>query len=178
MTLDLKLQGVSLPDGMTSEMLVQAAARGVSNALQRHFRARNASAKHREGMPRSNYWAHVADAVQTIAKGDKATVLVDHEGVMLHWKGGTVRPVKAKALAIPLAPEVADTNPREYSRGHTLLALVKRLVGKRKRKAPLLVDKATGRALWVLLKSAKLDPDASVVPPEESLVQAGRAAIP
>lgn len=175
MTLELQLQGVSLPDGMTSEMLVQAAARGVSNALQRHFRARNASAKHREGMPRSNYWAHVADAVQTIAKGDKATVLVDHEGVMLHWKGGTVRPVKAKALAIPLAPEVADTNPREYGRGHTLLALVKRLVGKGK--APLLVDKATGRALWVLLKSATLNPDASVVPSEESLVQAGRAAI-
>ena len=173
MTLDLQLQGVSLPDGMTSEMLVQAAARGVSNALQRHFRQRNASAKHREGMPRSNYWAHVAASVQTIAKGDKATVLVDHEGAMLHWKGGTVRPVKAKALAIPLAPEAADTNPREYDSGHTLLALVKR-----KGKAPLLVDKATGRALWVLLKSATLDPDASVVPPEESLVQAGRAAIP
>ena len=174
MTLELQLQGVSLPDGMTSEMLVQAAARGVSDALQRHFRSRNASSKHREGMPRSNYWAHVAASVQTIAKGDIATVLVDHEGVMLHWKGGTVRPVKAKALAIPIAPEVADTNPREYDSGRTLLALVLR---KKKGKAPLLVDKATGRALWVLLKSASIEPDDSVVPPEESLVQAGRDAI-
>lgn len=172
MTLELKLQGVSLPDGMTSEMLSQAAARGVSNALIRHFRSRNASSKHREGFPRSNYWAHVAAAVQTIPKGDIATVLVDHEGVKLHWKGGTIVPTRAKALAIPLAPEVADTNPREYDPGRTLCALALR-----KGKAPLLVEKKTGRALWLLLKAAKIEPDPSAVPDDAVLIQAGRDAI-
>lgn len=174
MDFTLQLKGVSLPDGMTSEMLVQAAARGVSNALQRHFRARNASARHREGFPRSNYWSNVADSVQTIPHGPRATVLIDHEGVALHWKGGTVRPTSAKALAIPLAPKVADINPREFDPGRTLCRIAR---SKGKGKAAVLVEKDTGTALWLLLRSASIKPDPSVIPPESALLQAGLDAV-
>ena len=172
MKFDLTLKGVTLPDGMSSATLAQAAARGVSNALQRHFRARNSASRHREGFPRSNYWAHVAASVQVIPNGDTATVLIDHEGVALHWKGGTIQPKNAKALAIPLAPQVADQNPREFDPSRQLCALALR-----KGKAPILVEKATGRALWLLLRSASIMPDPSVIPPDSVLVQAGIDAV-
>lgn len=172
MQLELNLVGVSLPDNMSSEFLAQAAARGVSNALKRHFRARNVGSKHRDGFPRSNYWAHVADSVQTIPKGSAATVLIDHEGVSLHLKGGRVAPTRAKALAIPLAPQVADQNPREYDPGRTLCAMALR-----KGKPPLLVEKKTGQAIWILLKSVNIKPDPSVLPADDALVRAGLDAI-
>lgn len=159
-----------LPDGMSSRELTQAAARGISNALKRHFRAKNQSAKHRNGMPRSNFWSKVADATQTTMEGNTAVVLVDHEGVLLHLEGGTIYPKAGrKALAIPLVAAVWDQNPREYDSSREKLSLV----WPKGSSAGTLRDKETGEAWYLLVAKANIPRDPGVVPADEELVQAG-----
>ena len=168
---------LSLPDGLTPSRLVEAAARGISNALKGHFRNRNSAAKHREGMPRSNFWSHVADSVQTKASVGASTatahVLVDHEGVVLHLEGGTVRPKTGKALAIPLVAAVFDQNPREFDPHHEKLSLV----WPKGASAGTLRDKKTGEAWFLIVSKADIPADPSVLPSESYLIQAGMEAI-
>ena len=172
MTLTIKMPA-TLPDGMTSATLAEAAARGISNALKRHFRARNQSSKHREGMPRSNFWAHVADSVQTEPHGNKALVSIDHEGVALHFEGGRISPKRGKALTIPLSPAVWDRNPREADPTREKLALV----WPKGKSAGILKNKETGDAWYLLVSKADIPSDTSVLPQDATLERAGSDAI-
>ena len=97
------------------EALADAAARGVSNLVVDHFRARNASATRREGFPSTGYWAQAAEATVTDRQGCVARVLVRAPGIRLHRYGGTVRPTSGKSLAIPARAEVAGVWPREWA---------------------------------------------------------------
>lgn len=63
--------------------------------------------------PKSNYYSESADSVTTKVSGDSATVSIEKEGAALHYYGGTVRPKRGKALAIPLDPDVASICPSE-----------------------------------------------------------------
>ena len=173
MTLTLKAPP-TLPDGMSDRLLAEAGARGISNALKRHFRARNDGSRHRERMPRSNYWAHVRNSVQTASEGGRAIVSIDHEGVALHYFGGTVRPRQGKkALAIPLVAGVWDQNPREFDPSREKLVLV----WPKGEKAGLLIDREKKQPTYLLVSKATHKADRTVLPPEESLVQAGLEAI-
>ncbi len=97
------------------EALADAAARGVSNLVVDHLRARNASASHREGFPQTGYWAKAAEDVTTQRQGCVASIVVHAPGIRLHRYGGTVRPTSGRSLAIPARAEVAGVWPREYS---------------------------------------------------------------
>ena len=154
--------------------LLSNAARGVSNLLIRHLLARNQSAAHRPGFPRSNYWATAARSVQTAVSQDTATISIHAPGIALHYHGGVVRPVRAKRLAIPLRPEVADKNPREGAISHLFV-----IHSKRSGKAVLAGKGGDGkvRAYWLLLSSATYSPNASVLPTTEELRSAALRAI-
>ncbi len=97
------------------EALADAAARGVSNLVVDHLRARNASASHREGFPQTGYWSKAAEATVTERQGCVARVVVRAPGIRLHRYGGTVRPTSGRSLAIPARAEVAGVWPREYA---------------------------------------------------------------
>jgi len=89
------------------------AGREMGSRLIKHFRARNQNVKRDAGWPASNYWNSVAESVEASHDEESAVVSVREPGVLWHLLGGTIRPTKAKALAIPLQPENKGVNPRE-----------------------------------------------------------------
>ena len=110
--------------GVPPRRLAEAAARGVSNLVVEHLRARDASAAHREGFPSSGYWTGAAEDVSTRTDGASATVTIRAPGIRLHRYGGTVRPTSGRSLAIPARAEAAGVWPREYAqRGRSGLFL-------------------------------------------------------
>lgn len=151
------------------EALADAAARGVSNLVVDHLRARNASASHREGFPQSGYWAKAAEATVAERQGCVARVVVRAPGIALHYKGGTVRPTGGKSLAIPARAEVAGVWPREYSQasGSGLF-----LWWPKGRKAGALARReGSGHLtiLWWLVGATHHKPDPTVLPDAEQL---------
>ena len=125
-------------------------------------------------MPRSNYWSHVAQATQVIPSPPRAIVEIDHEGVLLHFQGGTIWPSQGhKALAIPLNPAVAGQNPREYDPSRQKFSLV----WPKGSSAGTLRDKKTNEPYYLLVSKASIPSDQSVLPGDEALIAAGIEAI-
>ena len=160
-----------LPDDRT---LAEAGANGMMELVYAHLVRRNDSAKRREGMPKSGYWADAADSMKVEAHGREATVTIDKEGAALHYYGGIVYPTGGrKALAIPVHPAVADQNPAEYDPSRTLLSLV----WPKGEKAGTLRDKETDEPYYLLVAHAKMDPDPTVLPEESALQRAAERAM-
>lgn len=157
------------------EKLADAAARGVSNLVVDHLLARNASASHREGFPRSGYWADAADDVKVKLNGCVASIVVHAQGLRLHRYGGTVFPKEAKSLAIPARAEVAGVRPKEYdpSRSkHFLWWPKNRTAGALARR------EGSGHLtiLWWLVGATHHEADPTVLPPEADMRAAATAA--
>ena len=111
-----------LPDDRT---LAEAGARGMMNLIYSHLLRRNASARRRAGMPKSDYWADAADSMKLEAAGKVGVVTIDKEGAALHYYGGIVYPTGGrKSLAIPVHPAVWDQRPAEFDPSREKLSLV------------------------------------------------------
>lgn len=83
---------------------------------------------------------------------DRATVFTRDKRAAIHQFGGTIVPVKAKALAIPIDKMARDRGPRSFPKKQTFLL-------KREGKAPLIMLKRDGQdplPLYVLLKSVTI----------------------
>ena len=63
--------------------------------------------------------------------GTKASVVVNKPGVALQYYGGTVRPKKARNLAIPMREEFRGKNPRELTGKRMFVFGQHRAAGKR-----------------------------------------------
>ena len=160
-----------LPDDRT---LAEAGARGMMNLIYSHLLRRNASARRRAGMPKSDYWADAADSMKVEAAGKVGVVTIDKEGAALHYYGGIVYPTGGrKSLAIPVHPAVWDQRPAEYDPSHEKLSLV----WPKGEKTGTLRDKETGEPYYILVAHATIPADRSVLPTEDALLDAARAAM-
>ena len=161
-------------------VLAEAGARGVSNRIVRHLRARPAN---RRGFPSSGYWADAADSVSVRpGSGNSAAVEISKEGVALHYEGGTVLPKDGgKALAIPLAAEVYGKNPREWSgfrRGDEPSDDDVLSVFWPKNSAHgFLKERDTGNLLYLLVPKATIKADPGVLPSEADMLDAANEGI-
>lgn len=165
--------------GTIRARMLPNAARGVSNELIRHFLARGQGAKHRPGFPRSGYWATAARSVQTEMTPDAARVRVHAPGIRLHLRGGVVRPVEAKRLALPLRPELADKRPKEAFGRDLGPSPVFVMAVKGKPGAAYLARRdRSGRPilLYLLLTSATHRGDPTVLPSRRRLLEAAASA--
>ena len=162
-----------LPDGMTSRTLSLAAAQGVQVSVVRHLRRRHSTASRRAGFPQSGYWLDAAASTTTAPAGDSAEVTVEKEGVALHYYGGTVHPVKGKALAIPIDPSVAGKNPRELNGLSDTLALL----WPKNSNHGFLKDTETSELLYLLVGSARLKADRSVLPEDGEMAAEAEEAM-
>ena len=173
LTVKVTLADLLPPDNV----LAEAGARGVSNLIVRHLRARPAN---RRGFPSSGYWADAAESVSVKpGSGGVAAVEIAKEGVALHYEGGTVRPDEGgKALAIPLDAEVYGKNPRKWSgfrRGDEpgdddVLSVF----WPKNSAHGFLKERDTGDLLYLLVPSVTLRADRSVLPEDGEMEAAAR----
>lgn len=158
------------PAGAVRDML-DASARAMSNALIRHFRAKNAK-PNAKGWKRSNYWSRAADSVTHRVEGSTAIAEIRKEGVKLHLLGGTVRPRAGhKAVAIPADPSVAGIWPSEYSGKKGSVATF--LVWKKGESSGFIAEKGSDpehpRILWWLTGATHHKPDPTTLPENAQL---------
>lgn len=154
--------------------MLEAAGRGVSNLVIRHLRARGARPG-KPGWPKSNYWEDAASSTQTRIVAAEAVVSIHAPGIRLRRYGGNVDAKRGKAMAVPARPEVAGIWPSEYSDRDKVFLVVRRSLAT----AWLAERKSDGhlRILWWLIKTARHNPDPSVLPPKSDLAAAAAAAV-
>lgn len=154
--------------------MLEGSARAMTVTLQRHFRERNRT-RHRQGWPKSNYWAEASESVTSETHETWAEATVRKEGVRLHWLGGVVKPQNGhKALAIPAVPEVAGIWPSEYRKKGKAKPTF--LVWKKGAASGFIAAREKGQkdftVLWWLHEQAKHEPDETVIPETETFAKA------
>ena len=152
--------------------LAQAAGRGVSNAVKGHLVERDSRGRS-DGLPRTGYYGDAASGVTTEVSGSRAVVTIHKEGVALHYYGGVVYPVDAKALAIPKSIKGAGKRPAEADSDRTKFALV----WPKGKTAGTLRDKETDEVVYLLVSKAKIKEDKTVLPTDAELESAGMSAM-
>jgi len=148
-----------------------AVAAEVARLLQRHLRMRNDTNAHRypQGGRRSHFWRKAAQAVSFTASPEEIAVTVAHQGVRLRYAGAPqgIRPVNAKALAIPANGLAYGRSPREF---YDLRLVVFKGKGKAALVLPPRKDEgeALGRIMfWLVKKTKPIRPDPTVLPPPQ-----------
>lgn len=144
--------------------IMQAAARAVRRDLQRHFRDRDKQ-PNALGGKRTHWWAKVARATNISTVTDtQATITISEPGLGLKVTGGTIRPIAAKALTIPVHQEAYGRRAAtvEMITGWKLFVV---RVGKAK---ATFLARSTGddklRLLYLLAKSATIKADPAALP--------------
>lgn len=163
-----------------SKILSEAAAYGMEVCVRDHLRDKNRrTTPNPHGLPKSNYYAEVADTVRSSHHDAKATVEIGPDddsgpgnGIALHYHGGTVYP-KKKALAIPVSPLVAGIWPSEHAgvNGGT------ELVWPKGSNTGFIKDVATDAILWLLVPKATIPADPTVIPDDASIISAAESAV-
>jgi hypothetical protein len=89
------------------------AGNGVAEAVRDHLAGLDASRPNKLGGKRQNFYGNAAESVTVQATEAGAVVAVTQLGFALRFYGGTVKPVNAKALAIPATAAAYGIAPRE-----------------------------------------------------------------
>jgi hypothetical protein len=162
----------SLAAAFRSREVREVAGRAGVNTFKGHFRRLDSSRANKLGGRRSHFWAAAADATNFRVVPQGVEVNVSHLGVAQRYFGGTIRPVNARALAIPATAEAYGRLPRDpelpdlfvirYKPGGAALAAN--------------VNGATKVYFW-LVKSVTQSADPSVLPSEDYLSHNVRTAI-
>jgi hypothetical protein len=148
---------------------------GITRLTQRHLRARDNTHGHKypAGGRRSHFWRKAAQSITFASDEEGITVSVTKQGVRLRYEGAPdgIRPVNAKALAIPAAGASYGRSPREFNDLHIV-------VFKNTNKAALVQD-ATSKGepdkvlFWLVKKTKPIAPDRTVLPdPQDILAEA------
>lgn len=168
--MDIKVK-IKVPSDMilSGNEAAQAAEFAVRTVVARNFEDHDATAKHRQGFRKSDYWMDASDATVSRVQGNKILVDCDKEGVAMHYAGGVVLP-KRKALAIPADPSVGDMWPSEYA-GEVSL------IWNKGESRGALKDPDTGEVLWWLVPKATIPADKSVLPSDDMILTAAIEAI-
>lgn len=105
--------------------LNEALAIRLRRELKDHFTTKN-RAPNKMGAPKTNFWTQVADATDIAEITETgAVVQVAEQRFNIQLFGGTILPVKAKALTIPLIVEARGESVASYREktGHRLFTI-------------------------------------------------------
>lgn len=140
--------------------ILHVVARAAGNVLRRHFRRRPPNKK---GWTSAGFWGQVADSVQEDYDAKSATIVVNDPRFLFKMRGGVLKPKRAKALAIPLAPEFYGVLPSTFPRDRFFL-----IKDKKGKHLGILAQKnpdGSLRLCYVLKKSTTHKPDPQALPP-------------
>lgn len=137
-------------------------------AIRGHFFALNGQRPNRLGGTRTQWWRRAGELTSHTVVEDGAVVSVAQRGVRLHLLGGEVRPGPGKEwVTIPAAAESHGLPPARFNDlrfvplGPKLAALVRKDQGTAKGELP--------PVLYWLKRSVTRDPDATVLPSDETM---------
>jgi len=150
-------------------------AAGLTRQLQRHIRTRDDTHSHKypDGGRRSHFWRKAAQSVTFTTDTEGITISVTHQGVRLRYEGAPdgIRPVNAKALAIPACGAAYGRSPREFTDLH--LVVFKNI------NRAALIQEATEKGapgkvfFWLVRKTKPIASDHTVLPsPQDILTEA------
>ena len=155
-----------------SDGVKQVAGRAASNTIKGHLRGLDASRPNRLGGRRGHFYSKAANSTHFKVTANGARVSVTHTGFALRYYGGVVRPVRAKALAIPARKELYGYWPREVDADMFVLWRPGKNIG-------ALVTKLGGslRVLYWLVHKATIRPDKSLLPHPDVIGSAVNRAV-
>lgn len=153
--------------------LRKVAGKAAANVLQRHLRDLDRR-PNRLGGRRSHFYSLASQAVSFTTDAQGALVTVAHLGLAQHYYGGTIRPINAKALAIPARPEAYGRRPRDSDNPRDLFVRP----GRGGRAAALARRDGKRLEVWYwLVKSVTQEPDPTVLPDDSALADAATSAV-
>lgn len=175
--------------GDRAREMVLAAGYEVQSLTGRHLRSialsRHATAQ-RLGAKPTNHWAPAAekvegsDALSTVSGGVTnalAVLRVRHPGISRAFKDITVRPTKAKALTIPIHALAYGKRAGELRAQYNTFILG----GKENSTGRSVIAMQNGKdeviPLYVLVRSAKIPQDRTLLPTEEELSEAATLGV-
>lgn len=152
-----------------------------------------ANGRNKKGWPSTGFWEEASRHTLAVSQAGGVLIRVEKLGVRQRYYGGTIEPVNAKALAIPISPVSYGHQPKEFP-GMFLLKTKKgaylvmygsevsqksgRMIGNKKlggnigsrRRASLLF-------LFKLVGSVTQQPDPSVIPTDDEFTEVAFSAI-
>lgn len=143
-----------------------AMASRLSDDLQKHFRLKNA-VPNRMAAPKTNFWNQVAAATGVTEVTDTgATVAVAEPRFNLQLFGGTVVPILARCLTIPLIAGARGKRVKDYEldSGHKVFKV-------KGHNALFEKDGDGVRPVYALVKSATVKADPTALPPAGELAK-------
>ena len=163
----------SLRSPKFDEGVRQVSGKASANTVQKHLRGLDRARPNRLGGTRSHFYSLAALATSFTTDEQGAIVTVAHLGIAQRFYGGTIRPINAKALAIPARAEAYGRRPRDADNPQDLFLRP----GKAGRTAALARRQGKRLEIWYwLVKSVTQDPDPTVLPPERDLTDAATTA--
>ena len=85
------------------------------NILRDHFFDLDRSRKNDLGGKRSHFYAAAARSTQFQTRSSGVLISINKVGIAQRFYGGSIRPVKAKVLTIPVRSEAYGKSPREFT---------------------------------------------------------------
>jgi hypothetical protein len=169
--------------------LVSILGPGLTVRVQRHLLSNGIN---QQGWPSTHFWADAARGTTWGAQGDSVLISINKIGVRQRYYGGTIKPVKAKALAIPISPVSYGHLPSEFP-GLFLLKTAKgaylvqpgrelsdkgNVIGRRRAGGNAgRRQKASLNFLFLLSAGVTQDPDPNVIPSEDELAETSMALL-
>ena len=101
----------ALARSLTTQRLAAAVGPACSKLVKTHLRALPSN---KRGWSTTNFWSRAAKATGWQPHPDGAIISVNQIGVRQRWKGGMIRPVNAKALALPCSPVSYGHVPADF----------------------------------------------------------------
>jgi len=152
--------------GFNADALREVAGYAASQVVTDHF-FDLAKTRHR-GYDNGNFWEDAADSVKHTVTPDGAVIIADKAGVHLRREGGTVEPVNAKHLWIPVHPDAVALDPEDAFEDMQII------IGKSGQGVAKHID--FDEVYFALVTSTTHDEDKSVDPDDDKLIDAATAA--
>lgn len=141
-----------------------AMAEFVAERIREHLRVKNQE-PNKLNAPKTNFYAQARDATFTEVSETDAIIYIAKDGIRQRYFGGTINPVKAKALTIPVHPAAHGRTAREFGGELRFIAINRgNLIGLLKAG-----EDAAAPVLFLLVKQVKQDPDPTVLPTDDQL---------
>lgn len=121
-----------------------------------------------------SFWQDAASSIFKSNTDTKASVVVNKPGVALQYYGGTVRPKKARNLAIPMREEFRGKNPRELTGKRLFVFGQHRAAGKR---FLAYKDGSALRIAYLLTPKAVIKPHRDKFPTDRQILDGAKEII-